>query len=180
MPAPTENPPVKQGNPLVVAALAIVLFGTFGGIVWWKRSTVVRGGPLTLATLQSGEIDGLGTPGRRVPGREIVTGDVADVWTIALEANQPYTVQVCTPSSARRRYNPAFVVEAPPGSRQQPVQVTGASPGGTNDNRIVVYTPTQAGTHSIWVYKPFNYDGGSYRIQVTRGARAEVDMSLCM
>lgn len=180
MPEPVEYSPVKQGNPLVVAAVAIVFFGALGGIVWWQRSTVVRGGPLALDARQDGEIDGPGTPGRNVPGRESVTGDVADVWTIALEANQAYSVQVCTPSSGPRRYNPAFVVEAPAGSSPRVLADTGAAIGGTPTDLLRVYVPTRAGTHSIWVYKPFNYTGGSYRIRVTRGARSEADASLCM
>lgn len=171
---------MKQGNPLVVAALAIILFGALGGVVWWQRATVVRGGPLALDSIQSGEIDGPGTPGRSVPGRESVTGDVADVWTIALEANQPYSVQVCSPSSGRRRYGPAFVVEAPAGAGPRVLPDTGASIGGTPADLLRVYVPTRAGTHSIWVYKPFNHSGGSYRIRVTRGARTEADASLCM
>jgi hypothetical protein len=180
-PQPVGAPP--RGNPLVVGVLALLMVGGFVGVIVWKRSTIVHGGPLALDARQDGEIDAVGTQSVRVPGRENFMGDVADVWTISLDANQTYTVQVCARSAAqnRRRYSPAFLIHGPGGVNDQRVEASSASPAdGTPEHRMVTYTPSHGGTHSIWVYKRLNYNGGGYRVQVTRGARAEIDMSLCM
>jgi hypothetical protein len=164
----------------VVLVLALLFFGGLAGIVLWRRSATVRGGPLALDARQDGEIDALGTRSMKVPGRDHVAGDIADVWTIPLDANQAYTIQSCAPSSGPRRYSPAFVVHGPRGPNDQLVLSDSTSNGGTVGHPVMVYTPGQSGVHSIWVYKPFNHTGGGYRIQVTRGARNEADLSLCM
>ena len=178
MSPPQDAPAAPKYLPAPLAALVVVAFlGGLVGLFVWSRSNVAHGGDLALGAVGTGEVGALSEV-HHAPGRPSHLADNAERWRVPLTAGEPVTIQVCGLSSRNHSDRaPMLAVSGPGGGDDHPVNAGIESALG---RRIIVYTPSTTGTHTVWVHMQRNARSVSYRVQVTRGAQPDPPATLCM
>lgn len=173
---PPATAPKYLPGPLV-ALLAVAFFGGLIGLFVWSRSTIAHGGPLALGAVGTGEV-GVLSELHHVPGRPSYRTDQAERWLVPLNAGETVTLQVCWLRSRSRAGSvPMLAVSGPQGENDHPMA---AGIEGGLERRVIVYTPSTTGTHTVWVHRQRAAGSVSYRVQVTRGAQPDPPATLCM